>query len=77
MIRYQGGSLDAFQEIYAQLAPGVRRYLRHLAFGSETADDLLQEVWLDVFRGIARLADPGALTPWLYRIARHRALRDR
>src|SRR5207245_831236 len=29
MIRYQGGSLDAFQEIYVQLAPGVRRYLRH------------------------------------------------
>ncbi len=28
MIRYQGGSLEAFQEIYAQLAAGVRRYLR-------------------------------------------------
>jgi hypothetical protein len=25
MIRYQGGSLEAFQEIYAQVAPGVRR----------------------------------------------------
>jgi len=24
MIRYQGGSPEAFQEIYAQLAPGVR-----------------------------------------------------
>jgi RNA polymerase sigma-70 factor, ECF subfamily len=29
MIRYQSGSLEAFQEIYAQLAPGVRRYLLH------------------------------------------------
>ena len=43
MIRYQGGSLEAFQEIYAQLASGVRRYLSHLAGGSEIADDLLQE----------------------------------
>ena len=42
MIRYQGGSLEAFQEIYAQLAPGVRRYLLHLAASSEIADDLLQ-----------------------------------
>ena len=41
MIRYQGGSREAFQEIYAQLAPGVRRYLLHLAAGSEIADDLL------------------------------------
>ena len=41
MIRYQAGSLEAFQEIYAQLAPGVRRYLSRLAEGSEIADDLL------------------------------------
>jgi DNA-directed RNA polymerase specialized sigma24 family protein len=40
MIRYQGGSLEAFQEIYTQLAAAVRRYLFHLAGGSETADDL-------------------------------------
>ena len=43
MIRYQGGSLEAFQEIYAQVAPGVQRYLSHLAAGSEIADDLVQE----------------------------------
>ena len=45
MIRYQGGSLEAFQELYAQVAPGVRRYLLHLAAGSQTADDLLQETF--------------------------------
>ena len=46
MMRYQRGSLEAFQEIYAQLAPGVRRYLSHLAGGPEIADDLLQETFL-------------------------------
>jgi hypothetical protein len=39
MIRYQSGSFEAFQGIYAQVAPGVRRYLSHLAGGSEIADD--------------------------------------
>ena len=34
MMRYQSGSLEAFQEIYAQLAPGVCRYLLHLAAGA-------------------------------------------
>jgi DNA-directed RNA polymerase specialized sigma24 family protein len=42
MIRCQGGSLEAFQELYAHVAPGVRRYLLYLAAGSEIADDLLQ-----------------------------------
>jgi DNA-directed RNA polymerase specialized sigma24 family protein len=47
MICYQGGSLEAFEEIYAQLA-GVRRYLWHLAGGCEIADDLLQETFLQM-----------------------------
>src|SRR5260370_1591590 len=53
MIRYQGGSLEAFQEMYAQLAPGVRRYLWHLSGGSEIADDLLQETFLPMHRSRA------------------------
>ena len=53
MIRYQGGSLEAFQEIYAQLAAAVRRYLLHLAGGSEIADDLLQETFLQMHRSRA------------------------
>jgi RNA polymerase sigma-70 factor, ECF subfamily len=35
----------------------------------------LQEVWLDVFRGLGRLADRGAFCAWLYRIAHGRACR--
>ena len=53
MIRYQGGSLEAFQEIYAQLAAAVRRYLIHLAGGSGIADDLLQETFLQMHRSRA------------------------
>ena len=37
------------------------------------AEDALQDVWLDVFRHLPRLADPQALVAWLYRIARDRA----
>ena len=38
-----------------------------------SAEDALQDVWLDVFRGLPRLEDPQALVAWLYRIARDRA----
>jgi RNA polymerase sigma-70 factor (ECF subfamily) len=36
-------------------------------------EDLLQDVWLNVFRGLPKLADPQAFRAWAYRIARDRA----
>jgi RNA polymerase sigma-70 factor (ECF subfamily) len=42
----------------------------------QDADDLLQEVWLTVFRDLPRLKDPDAFPAWLYQIARHRAMRE-
>jgi RNA polymerase sigma-70 factor (ECF subfamily) len=77
MTRYQGGSLDAFQEIYAQLAPGVRRYLCHLTFGSEAADDLLQETFLQVHRSRAAYNTAYAVKPWVFGLARNVFLMNR
>src|SRR5262249_55670525 len=39
------------------------------------SDDVLQDVWFDVFRGVAKLDDPGAFPAWVYRIARARVAR--
>ncbi len=43
-------------------------YATKLTGNSETALDVLQDVWIKVFRGIRKLKDPGSLRPWLYRI---------
>jgi RNA polymerase sigma-70 factor (ECF subfamily) len=77
MIRYQGGSLEAFQEIYAQLAPGVRRYLLHLAAGSKIADDLLQETFLQLHRSRAAYSPQYAVRPWAFGLARNVSLMNR
>lgn len=77
MIRYQGGSLEAFQEIYAQVAPGVRRYLSHLASGSEIADDLLQETFLQMHRSRAAYNPEYAVRPWVFGLARNVFLMNR
>src|SRR5262249_40639211 len=77
MIRYQGGSLDAFQELYAQLAAGVRRYLSHLAGGSEIADDLLQETFLQMHRSRAAYNPDYAVKPWVFGLARNIFLMNR
>jgi len=77
MIRYQGGSLEAFQEMYTQLAPGVRRYLSHLAGGWDIADDLLQETFLQMHRSRAAYNPTYAVRPWVFGLARNVFLMNR
>jgi RNA polymerase sigma-70 factor (ECF subfamily) len=77
MVRYQGGSLEAFQELYAQLAPGARRYLSHLAGASEIADDLLQETFLQMHRSRAAYNPKYPVRPWVFGLARNVFLMNR
>jgi RNA polymerase sigma-70 factor, ECF subfamily len=75
VLRCQAGDEAAFAELVERYAPRLRYYLRKLLGNTHAAEDALQEVWLDVFRSVPRLADPGAFPAWLYRIARDRACR--
>src|SRR5579859_6196466 len=77
MIRYQGGSLEAFEEIYAEVASGVRRYLLRLAGSSEIADDLLQETFLQIHRSRAAYNPKYAVRPWVFGLARNVFLMNR
>ena len=77
MMQYQGGSLEAFEEIYARLAPGVRRYLFHLAHGSEIAGDLLQETFLQMHRSRAAYNPAYEVRPWVFGLARNVFLMNR
>jgi RNA polymerase sigma-70 factor (ECF subfamily) len=74
VVRCQAGDRAAFEELVELYQPRLRYFLAGMAGDNHAADDLLQDVWLDVYRGVARLADPGAFPAWLYRIARRRAL---
>jgi RNA polymerase sigma-70 factor (ECF subfamily) len=76
VVRCQAGDRAAFAELVDLYHPRLRHFLASMVGDDHAADDLLQEVWLDAYRGVARLADPGAFPAWLYRVARHRALRE-
>jgi len=71
-VRAQAGDEAAFVELVERYSPRLRYFLRKLV-GRADVEDQLQEVWLDAFRHLPRLADPRALRGWLYRIARDRA----
>jgi RNA polymerase sigma-70 factor (ECF subfamily) len=71
VVRCQAGDEAAFEELIERYSPRLRYFLRKVA--GDRAEDLLQDVWLDAFRGLPRLADAQAFRAWIYRIARDRA----
>jgi Sigma-70 region 2 len=75
VIRCQLGERSAFNELIERWHQPIWRYLRRLA-GDDAVQDVAQDVWLRVLRGIGRLRDGSKLRPWLFGIAR-RALMDR
>jgi len=71
MREYQEGRFDAFDEIYASLAPVLRRYLLGQARDAARADDLVQETFLQIHRARHTFNPAYPLTPWAMAIARH------
>jgi RNA polymerase sigma-70 factor (ECF subfamily) len=67
-LRCQSGELDAFEDLIAVMERPLLCYAMTLTGNADSALDILQDVWLKVFRGIRKLKDPGALRPWLYSI---------
>src|SRR6516165_2351189 len=76
VLRCQARDEAAFEEIVGRYTPRLRYYLRRMLGSVPAAEDALQEVWLDSFRGLPRLIEPGAFSAWLYRLARDRAFRE-
>jgi RNA polymerase sigma-70 factor (ECF subfamily) len=63
----------SFREIYERFRPGVLRFLSHLV-GPEEAEDVAQEVFLRVDRGLEGFRGESSLGTWIYTIARNAAL---
>ena len=76
MIRYQAGDAGAFEALYRELAPAIRRHLLGMARDPSRVDDLQQETFLHIHRA-RRTYNPNLpLMPWAYAIARHVFLMD-
>lgn len=67
-LRCQSGEPDAFVDLIAVMERPLLYYAASLTGNSDSALDVLQEVWIKVFRGIRKLKDPGSLRSWLYSI---------
>src|SRR3954466_270820 len=76
VLRCQMGDDDAYRELVGRFGPRLRYFIRKLVGRADRAEDLVQEVWLDVLRQLPRLKDAGAFTTWLYRIAHGKVMLD-
>jgi RNA polymerase sigma-70 factor (ECF subfamily) len=71
MASYQAGSLEAFDQVYALVAPPIRGFLRRRLPDAESVRDLEQETFLQLHRA-RRTFDPRhPVLPWVMAIARH------
>ena len=67
-LRCQSGEKDAFEDLIAVMERPLLYYAMTLTGSQDSALDVLQDVWMKVFRGIAKLKDPESLRSWLYSI---------
>ncbi len=71
MVAYQAGRLEAFDALYAKLAPKLRGFLSSFTYNASLTQDLLQETFLQIHRSRHTYAPPRPVRPWAFAIARH------
>lgn len=68
------GDRRAYEEFVETYGPQVHRLVRRYVETAD-ADDITQEIFVDVFRHIGGFRGEAALSTWLYRLAVNRCLR--
>ena len=71
MTAYQRGDLQAFDELFRLLSPRLYGWLVRQARDRTVADDLLQEVFLNIHRARATYRPGAPVLAWAFAIARH------
>lgn len=59
------------EAVWSELSEDLRAFIRRRVADNHLADDLLQETFVRIHKGLAKLREPDHLTAWVYRIARN------
>ena len=74
MLAYAAGDAAAFDALYARHKGGVYRYVLRQCAHAGVAEELFQDVWMNVLRARASYVPSAKFTTWLYRIAHNRLI---
>ena len=58
-------------EVWQQVHNGLRAFIAKRVSDEAEIDDILQEVFLRIHRGLDELKDPRRIVSWIYQITRH------
>ncbi len=72
----QSGDRAALEELFESLQAPLGRYVRAAAGDHATAEDVLQEVFILIYRKLYWLREPALFRPWAYRIASREVVRQ-
>lgn len=76
ILRAQTGDLRAFEKVLQDIGPQLHGYILRLVGNRAIADEIAQEVFWRIWRGLGWLRDPKLFPPWAYRIATREAYRS-
>ncbi|MBO0731425.1 MAG: RNA polymerase sigma factor [Acidimicrobiaceae bacterium] len=71
--RLQAGDEAAFGELIGRYHTRLVRFARSYVADAHSAEDVAQETWLAVIRGVERFEGRSSLRTWLYRVCANRA----
>ena len=75
MLRYQAGDAGAFDLLYARHRGGLFRFITRQCRAREHAEELFQEVWMNLIQARERYRDEAQFRTYLFTIA-HNKLMD-
>lgn len=75
VVRAQAGDREAFDLLLRGVEGPLYRYVRRLVGEDATAEDVLQDVFVLIFRKVRWLREPELFRSWAYRIASREAFR--
>ena len=74
MIAYRDGDASAFERLYGRHRGGLYRYLLRQCGKAAVAEELFQDVWLNLVRARSRYVPEARFATYLYRIAHNRLI---
>lgn len=75
VLQAQSGSREALNELFKSVQEPLFRYLVSIVNDRQLAEDILQEVFIRIYRKLGWLREPQAFRAWTYQIATREAFR--
>ena len=70
------GDADSLSRLVIRWQPRLFRHVWRMLGDIDRAKDVVQDVWMEILRGLPRLDDTAAFPSWAYRIATRRCYRE-